>query len=79
VRGFTSRFRGNAHPAAGGAGRPPPARGRLADLFGGAPHTLVMSGQVHQHHLPTLDGTDHLWVQPEPAATPGPTPMTTRP
>ena len=41
---------------------PPPARGRLAGLFGGAPPTLVMSGHVHQHRLLPLDGTDHLWV-----------------
>jgi hypothetical protein len=41
---------------------PPPARGRLAGLFGGAPPALVMSGHVHQYRLLPLDGTDHLWV-----------------
>jgi Calcineurin-like phosphoesterase len=41
---------------------PPPARGRLARLFGPAPPALVMSGHVHQYRLLRLDGTDHLWV-----------------
>jgi len=41
---------------------PPPARDRLARLFGGTPPALVMSGHVHQYRLLRLDGTDHLWV-----------------
>jgi 3',5'-cyclic-AMP phosphodiesterase len=41
---------------------PPPARVRLADLFGGSPPALVLSGHVHQHRQLLLDGTDHLWV-----------------
>ena len=41
---------------------PPPARDRLARLFGGTPPALVMSGHVHQYRLLHLDGTDHLWV-----------------
>jgi hypothetical protein len=41
---------------------PPPARGRLARLFGPTPPALVMSGHVHQYRLLRLDGTDHLWV-----------------
>jgi 3',5'-cyclic AMP phosphodiesterase CpdA len=40
----------------------PPARDRLARLFGGAPPALVMSGHVHQYRLLRLDGTDHLWI-----------------
>lgn len=41
---------------------PPPAGDRLARLFGGTPHALVMSGHVHQYRLLRLDGTDHMWV-----------------
>jgi hypothetical protein len=41
---------------------PPPARDRLARLFGGTPPALVMSGHVHQYRLLHLDGTDHLWI-----------------
>ena len=41
---------------------PPPARDRLARLFGVAPLALVMSGHVHQYRRLRLDGTDHLWV-----------------
>jgi hypothetical protein len=41
---------------------PPPARGRLARLFGGTPPALVMSGHVHQYRRLRLDGTDHMWV-----------------
>jgi len=41
---------------------PPPARDRLARLFGGTPPALVMSGHVHQYRLLRLDRTDHLWV-----------------
>jgi hypothetical protein len=41
---------------------PPPARDRLARLFGGTPPALVMSGHVHQYRLLRLDGTEHLWV-----------------
>lgn len=50
-------------PAESGRGRwPPPARDRLARLFGGTPPALVISGHVHQYRLLRLDGTDHLWV-----------------
>ena len=38
---------------------PPPARARLARLFGGTPPALVMSGHVHQYRLLRLDGADH--------------------
>ena len=41
---------------------PPPARGRLGELFGATPPELVMSGHVHQYRRLRLDGTDHLWV-----------------
>ena len=41
---------------------PPPARDRLARLFGGTPPALVISGHVHQYRLLRLDGTDHLWA-----------------
>ena len=41
---------------------PPPARDRIAGLFGGTPPALVMSGHVHQYRLLRLDRTDHLWV-----------------
>ena len=41
---------------------PPPARDRLARLFGGTPPALVISGHVHQYRLLRLDRTDHLWV-----------------
>jgi 3',5'-cyclic-AMP phosphodiesterase len=41
---------------------PPPARDRLARLFGSTPPALVMSGHVHQYRVLSLDGTDHLWV-----------------
>jgi 3',5'-cyclic AMP phosphodiesterase CpdA len=41
---------------------PPPARDRLARLFGGTRPGLVMSGHVHQYRLLRLDGTDHLWA-----------------
>ncbi len=41
---------------------PPPARDRLARLFGGTPPALVMSGHAHQYRLLRLDGTDHLWA-----------------
>ena len=50
---------------------PPPARGRLARLFGGTPPALVMSGHVHQYRLLRLDGTDHLWVPTTWAVLPG--------
>jgi len=41
---------------------PPPARDRLARLFGGTPPALVLSGHVHQYRVLRLDGTEHLWV-----------------
>jgi 3',5'-cyclic AMP phosphodiesterase CpdA len=41
---------------------PPAARARLAQLFGGTPPALVVSGHVHQYRLLHLDGTDHLWA-----------------
>jgi predicted phosphodiesterase len=41
---------------------PPPARDRLARLFGGTPPVLVLSGHVHQYRVLRLDGTEHLWV-----------------
>jgi Calcineurin-like phosphoesterase len=41
---------------------PPSARIRLAQLFGGTPPALVLSGHVHQYRLLRLDGTDHLWA-----------------
>ena len=50
---------------------PPPARDRLARLFGGTPPALVMSGHVHQYRLLHLDGTDHLWVPTTWAVLPG--------
>jgi hypothetical protein len=50
---------------------PPPARDRLARLFGGTPPALVMSGHVHQYRLLRLDRTDHLWVPTTWAVLPG--------
>lgn len=41
---------------------PPPARGRLARLFGATLPALVISGHVHQYRVLRLDGTDHLWA-----------------
>jgi 3',5'-cyclic AMP phosphodiesterase CpdA len=41
---------------------PAAGRDRLADLFGGEPPALIISGHVHQHRVLRLGGTDHLWV-----------------